>query len=93
MLPPTDFDRWSNDAARKEQTMENIPKKTVKPWKSFRLGAVKGLDARYHKVYNIEQDGEYLRVQSVREDGEIVIGCYKHQGWALGAITRAHRAS
>jgi len=62
--------------------MENNPKNTVKPWKSFRLGAVKGLDARYHKVYNIERDGECLRVQFVREDGEIVIGCYKRIGWS-----------
>ncbi len=57
-------------------------KNTAKPWKSFRLRAVKGLDARYHKVYNIEQDGDYLRFQFVREDGEIVIGCYKRIGWA-----------
>ena len=62
--------------------MENTTKKTVKPWKSFRLGAVKGLDARYHKVVKVENNGEYVVVQFVRDDGEIVSGCYERIGWA-----------
>lgn len=54
----------------------------AKPWKSPRLRAVKGLDARYHKVKGIENDGQYLDVQFVREDGEIVVGVYKRIGWS-----------
>ncbi len=57
-------------------------KNAVKPWKSKRLGATKGLDARYHKVIDIEKDGEYIGVQFVREDGEIVIGEYRRIGWS-----------
>lgn len=54
----------------------------VKPWKSKRLGAVKGLDARYNKVVKVENNGDYVVVQFVREDGEIVIGSYRRQGWS-----------
>ncbi len=62
--------------------MENTTKKTVKPWKSFRLKYRKGLNARYNRVMEIENNGEYLCVQFVRDDGEIVSGIYKRQGWA-----------
>ncbi len=30
----------------------------------------------------IENNGEYLCVQFVRDDGEIAIGSYKRQGWS-----------
>ena len=56
----------------------------VKPWKSPRLGAVKGLDARYHKVKRVYNDGECVVVQFVREDGEIVVGEFKLVGWSWG---------
>ena len=62
--------------------MKNNPNNTVKPWKSFRLGAAKCLDARYHKVVKVENNGEYVVVQFVRNDGEIAIGSYKRQGWS-----------
>lgn len=55
---------------------------TAKPWKSKRLGAVKGLDARYHKVTRIEKDGQFIRAQFVREDGEIVVGEFELIGWS-----------
>lgn len=55
----------------------------AKPWKSPRFGkAVKGLDARYHKVERLYNDGEYAVIQFVREDGEIVVGEFKLMGWS-----------
>lgn len=55
---------------------------TPKPWHRFWRGdKPKGLDGRYHKVINVENDGEYANVQFVREDGEIVVGTFRRIGW------------
>lgn len=43
----------------------------------------KGLPAP-NRVINIEKDGEYLTVQFVRENGELVIGEYRLIGWGYG---------
>ena len=43
---------------------------------------LKLLDPR-NQLALIENDGEYLRVQFVRKNGEVVIGMYKRFGWAL----------
>ena len=39
----------------------------------------------------IENDGEFLRVQFVRKNGEVVIGMYKRWGWALPPKKEAER--
>ena len=35
-----------------------------------------------NRVLEIEQDGEYIEAQFVRENGEVVIGVFKLIGWA-----------
>ncbi len=35
-----------------------------------------------NRVLDIEKNGEYVRVQFVRDDGQIAIGEYKRFGWA-----------
>ena len=40
------------------------------------------LDPR-NQLALIEDDGEFLQVQFVRKNGEVVIGMYKRWGWAL----------
>lgn len=40
--------------------------------------------SRRPKAHNFEKDGEYLRVEFNRENGERVIGAYKRIGWARG---------
>lgn len=36
-----------------------------------------------NRVIAIEDDGKYMDVQYVRENGEVVIGVFKRIGWAL----------
>jgi hypothetical protein len=43
---------------------------------------LKLLDPR-NQLAMIEDDGEFLRVQFVRKNGEVVIGRYQRCGWAL----------
>ena len=40
------------------------------------------LDPR-NQLTMIEDDGEFIRVQFVRKNGEVVIGMYQRWGWAL----------
>ena len=42
------------------------------------------LKERNAKVYDYEDDGDYLSVEFTRENGERVIGCYKRVGWSHG---------
>ena len=42
-----------------------------------------------NKVVRVENNGDYVVVQFVREDGEVCIGEYKRIGWAWAP--QAHR--
>ena len=48
------------------------------------------LDPR-NQLALIEDDGEFLQVQFVRKNGEVVIGMYKRWGWALPPKEEAER--
>ena len=48
------------------------------------------LDPR-NQLALIEDDGEFLQVQFVRKNGEVVIGMYKRWGWALPPKKEAER--
>jgi hypothetical protein len=37
-----------------------------------------------NRVFDIEEDGAFLRVQFTRENGEVVVGNYKRVGWYAG---------
>ena len=69
------------NATKGADTMDEIPiaprlsKKQIK--EKLRL-----LDPR-NQINLMENDGDFLRVQFVRKNGEVVIGMYKRWGWAL----------
>jgi len=35
-----------------------------------------------NRITNIENDGDFIEAQFVRENGEVVIGMYERFGWA-----------
>ena len=57
--------------------MDDHPLSKKKLKEQFKL-----LDPR-NQLALIEDDGEFLQVQFVRKNGEVVIGMYKRWGWAL----------
>jgi len=57
--------------------MDDRPLSKKKLKEQFKL-----LDPR-NQLALIEDDGEFLQVQFVRKNGEVVIGMYKRWGWAL----------
>ena len=52
----------------------------------------KAMTRNKNRVLEIENDGEYIDVQFVRNNGEVVIGIFKRVGWAEG-LTRFNEAA
>jgi len=53
----------------------------------------KAMTRNKNRVLEIENDGEYIDVQFVRNNGEVVIGIFKRVGWAEGLTCRIHHGS